>query len=167
MKTSKLYIVLGLALGYISAAAASAVEVNFVDSDNFTDFTATRSASTAHPKYAKELSQFIVRKTEDRLPPGYRAEVVITDVDMAGEFELWRRGGFDDVRVVKDLYPPRINLSFRVINENGDIVAQGDRKLRDLNFMFGVRPLNSDPLRHEKELLADWIRREFRQSALT
>ena len=86
---------------------------------------------------------------------------------MAGEFEPWRGGGFDDVRIVKDLYPPRINLSFRVVNENGDIVAQGDRKLRDLNFMFGVRTTNSDPLQHEKQLLSDWIRREFRQSALT
>jgi hypothetical protein len=166
MKTSKLYIVLGLALGCISAAAANAVEVNFVDSDNFTDFTAKRSASSAQANYVKELSKFIVRKTEDRLPPGYRAQVVITDVDMAGEFEPWRGGGFDDVRIVKDLYPPRINLSFRVVNEQGDVVVQGDRKLRDLNFMFGVRTTNSDPLKHEKKLLSDWIRKEFRQSAL-
>ena len=167
MKTSKLYIFLGLALGCIPASAANAVEVNFVDSDNFTDFTAKRSASVAQASYVKELSKFIVRKTEDRLPPGYRAQVVITDVDMAGEFEPWRRGGFDDVRIVKDLYPPRINLSFRVVNENGDVAVQGDRKLRDLSFMYAARSTNLDPLKHEKELLADWIRREFRESALT
>lgn len=104
---------------------------------------------------------------ENRLPPSYRAEVVITDVDMAGEFEPWRRSGFDDVRIVKDLYPPRINLSFRVVNAAGETVLNGDRKLRDLNFMYAARPLNSDPLRHEKELLAKWIRKEFREESLT
>lgn len=167
MKTSKLYIILGLALGCISASAANAVAVNFVDSDKFTDFTASSTVRSTSASFVKELSQFIAAKMEDRLPPGYRAEVVITDVDMAGEFEPWRGGGFDDVRIVKDLYPPRINLSFRVVDEAGELVIQGDRKLRDLNFMYSVRPLNSDPLRYEKTMLADWIRREFRESALT
>tara|TARA_B110000483_G_scaffold98241_1_gene120504 strand:+ start:291 stop:794 length:504 start_codon:yes stop_codon:yes gene_type:complete len=167
MKTSKLYIILGLTLGCISASAANAVAVNFVDSDKFTDFTATSGVRSTSASFVKELSKFISRKMEDRLPPGFRAEVVITDVDMAGEFEPWRSSGFDDVRIVKDLYPPRINLSFRVVDEAGELVIQGDRKLRDLNFMYSVRPLNSDLLRYEKTILSDWIRREFRESALT
>lgn len=167
MNTSKLCLILGLAAGCITASAAGAVTVNFVDSDNFTDFTASSSRTIGQETYVKELSKFITSKVEAKLPPGYRAEVVVTDVDMAGEFEPWRRGGFDDVRIVKDLYPPRINLSFRILNEGGEIVSEGDRKLRNLGFMYAMRPLDSDPLRHEKELLAQWIRREFRGDAMT
>ncbi|GAB5559092.1 MAG: hypothetical protein SynsKO_07390 [Synoicihabitans sp.] len=167
MKSSKLYLILGLVTGCWTASAANAVEVNFVDADNFTDFTASATASSSQKSYINELSKFIAGKMDNRLPPGFRAEVVVTDVDMAGEFEPWRRGGFEDVRIVKDLYPPRINLSFRVVDAEGRTVLEGDRKLRNLNFMYAMRPLDRDPLRHEKELLDRWIRTEFRGSALT
>ena len=167
MKTSKLYFILGLTAGCLSATAEEAVSVDFLDTDNFTDFAETRGIdSNAPARYINELSEFIVSRMDERLPPGFKAQVVITDVDMAGDFEPWRRGGFDDVRIVKDLYPPRINLSFRVVDADGNIVSEGDRKLRDLSFMFAARPYDSDTLRHEKKLLANWIRQEFPADAL-
>ncbi len=168
MKTSKLLTTIGLAAACLSAAAAGAVEVDFVDSEEFTDFSDhNRMVTSVQQAYIDELTDFMEDRLASTLAPGQSIQVVITDVDMAGEFEPWRRGGFDDVRIVKDLYPPRIDLSFRLVDENGTVLREGNRKLRDLNFMYAVRLMDSDPLRHEKQLLADWIRREFRSAGRT
>lgn len=168
MKNTKLLTVIGMLAACLTAGAAGAVEVNFVDAKEFTDFSdRDRVVAATQRAYIKELTAFMEKRLADKIAPGHRLQVVITDVDMAGEFEPWRRGGFDDVRVVKDLYPPRIDLSFRIVDAAGNTLREGNRKLRDLGFMYEARPLDSDPLRHEKELLSSWIREEFRDSAHT
>jgi hypothetical protein len=168
MKTSKLLTTMGFVVGCLSATLAGAVDVDFAETERFTDFSdSAHVRSSAQEAYVKELTAFLEDRLGDELPPSYHVQVVITDVDMAGEFEPWRRGGFEDVRIVKDLYPPRIDLSFRVLDASGNLVSEGNRKLRNLSFMYTQRSLDSDPLRHEKELLASWIRREFKGIALS
>lgn len=163
MKTATLLTVLGLIAGTLAAAPTPPVAVKFVDTDNFTDFTDSYSfPDRGRGTFIKELTAFIQRKATARLAPGQSLEVVITDVDMAGEFEPWRGPNAMDVRIVKDLYPPRINLSFRIVGASGAVIAEGDRKLRDLGFMYTVRPTDQDPLRYEKDLLDRWLARELR-----
>ncbi len=163
MKTLTLLATLGLVAGMLSAEPAGAVKVNFVDTDNFTDFTDSYSfPDRGRASYIKELAKYIERRAEHRLNPDLNLEVVITDIDMAGEFEPWHGPRVQDVRIVKSLYPPRINLSFRLTRPDGTVVAEGNRRLRDLSFMYSVRLNDNDPLRYEKELLDSWIRREFR-----
>ena len=163
MKTSTLLATLGLFAGVVSAEPAGAVTVNFVDADNFTDFTDSYAfPDRGREAYIKELASFIENRAESRLGGDLRLEIVITDVDMAGEFEPWHGPRAQDVRIVKDLYPPRINLSFRLTRTDGTVVAEGNRRLRDLSFMYGSCMTDSDPLRYEKQLIDNWIRREFR-----
>lgn len=169
MKHSKLLTTIAMLAACVTASAAGAVEVDFVDSKEFTDFSdSDRVVASTQKAYIGELTKFMEERLGNMIAPGHSLQVVITDVDMAGEFEPWRRGGYDDVRVVKDLYPPRIDLSFRIVDENGNTIREGDRKLRDLGFMHAARrTFDTDPLRHEKELLGSWIRKEFRDSATT
>ena len=163
MKTSLILATLGLLAGVVSAEPVGAVKVNFADSDKFTDLTDSYSfPDRGREAYIKELTQFIEKRAESRLGGDLRLEVVITDVDMAGEFEPWHGARAQDVRIVKDLYPPRINLSFRLTRTDGTVVAEGNRRLRDLGFMYGSRLGDSDPLRYEKQLIDSWIRKEFR-----
>ncbi len=166
MKTTIILATLGLLAGVASAESVGAVKVNFVDTDNFTDFTDSYSfPDRGREAYVKELAQFIEQRAESRLGGDLQLEVVITDVDMAGEFEPWHGARAQDVRIVKDLYPPRINLSFRLTRSDGTVVAEGNRRLRDLGFMFAARPGDSDPLRYEKQLIDSWMRKEFRGMA--
>lgn len=166
MKTSTLFATLGLLAGVVSAEPISAVEVEFLHADKFTDFSDSYYAQErGRAALVRELTQFIERKAERRLAPGERLEVVITDIDMAGEFEPWRGPSAQDIRIVKDLYPPRIDLTFRVTNAVGEVIFEGERKLRDLGFMYTVRPTNSDTLRYEKELIDRWLSREFRRTS--
>ena len=96
------------------------------------------------------------------MPEGHTLSVTFTDIDMAGDFEPWRGVRFDDVRIVKDIYPPRIVLSFRLTDADGNVVKQGKRDLRDIAFMMKITMgFRDDSVRHEKALLDDWLRSEF------
>jgi hypothetical protein len=65
---------------------------------------------------------------------------------------------------VKDIYPPRIDLTFRLTDAEGNVVQEGKRELRDLTFMMKITTaFRDDPVRHEKALLDDWLRSDFKQ----
>jgi hypothetical protein len=63
---------------------------------------------------------------------------------------------------VKDVYPPRIDLRFRLIGADSAPVREGTRHLRDSNYLVNAAPVTADHLRHEKALLLDWLRSELR-----
>jgi hypothetical protein len=99
------------------------------------------------------------------LPERERLEVTITDVKRAGSVEPWRRPPLDEVRVVKRLYPPHITLSFVLRDAGGNVLREGTRELHDPAFLDRGTINRNDPLRYEKRLLDDWLRREFAADA--
>lgn len=105
-----------------------------------------------------DLRTYIVRAADRTLAPGDRLELTITDIKLAGAYEPGRGPQYDDVRVVKDIYPPRIDLRFTLTGPDGEVLASGERKLRDPAFLSRTLANGSDPLRHEKRLLDDWLR---------
>ena len=79
---------------------------------------------------------------------------------MAGEFEPWRPP-LRDARIVKDIYPPRIDLSFRLAADDGKVIKEGARELRDPAFLAGASRYPDDPLRYEKALVDRWLEQEL------
>ncbi len=166
MKTSRLTLVLLLALtsfGFARAdqAAASRVEVNFSNPENFTDVKDSFQGTTDSRRDAilDEIKDYIVRRASARLPEGQHLSVTITDVDLAGDFEPWRGPSSQDVRVIKDIYTPKIDLSFTLTDASGKVVSEGNRKLRDLSFNMKTTTSNrNDPRVYEKALIDDWLR---------
>ena len=81
---------------------------------------------------------------------------------MAGEFEPWRGPQFCDTRMMREHYPPRIRLRFRLMDGAGHVVQSGERELAEALYLMKSRTVaQSDPLRYEKQLLRDWIRSEL------
>lgn len=172
MKTlrSTLALLLGVAaLVEVQAAPSPAssparVEVNFENPDKFTDAAdAPRGSDFGREQNLGELRDYIVKRASAVLPPDQRLSVTITDVDLAGEIEPWRTGGAQDVRIIKEVYVPRIELSYRVTDGTGAVVKEGQRALRDLTFTMRLHVNRNDPRVYEKELLDDWIRSDLRQ----
>lgn len=146
------------------AATATAANVT-VTYDQPEKFTETRKLRSLAPTrlddgYLKTLKTYIETRAGKMLPPGERLDIVVTDIDRAGSFEPWRRGAMQEVRIIKDIYPPRIDLHFRLLDANGKVIREGARKLRDPGFMSsgGVTSSN-DNLRYEKALLDRWLRK--------
>lgn len=145
--------------------AASPVQVTFVAPEKFTDvkdyYLDTERGRDA---LLEQLKEHIVTRAAKLLTVGQRLEITVTDVDLAGDFEPWRSPNFDDVRFVKDIYPPRINLEFRLLGADGKVITEGKRHLQDLGYLQTITIPTWDPLRYDKEMLSDWLRREFKHA---
>ena len=109
----------------------------------------------------EELRIHLEQTAAAHLPQGARLAVTITDVDMAGEYPPISGSLSRDVRVIKDVYPPRIDLDFTLTRADGSVERQGHRELRDPGFLWSASPLARDRLVHEKGLLDLWLRREL------
>lgn len=144
-----------------------AVAVRWDDPAQFAEIRQSRNRFEARRgDWVQQLAQYVRKRSEPQLAPGQRLSVEITDIKRAGDFEPWHGPQFDDTRFVRDIYPPRIDLSFTLSDANGQVIEQGQRTLRDLSFLMGARTaMQNDPLRYEKRLIDDWVYREFKPDA--
>ena len=109
-----------------------------------------------------DLEAFLTATAAPLVPAGQRLLITVTNVDMAGDIESWRGPGRCDVRIMKDTYPPRIDLAFRLLDAEGKEIRAASRRLRDSNYLVNAGPASStDHLRYEKALLGEWVRREL------
>lgn len=152
-----------LALGSVIAQAATSpenVHVRYKDPQHFTE--AKRSFGMhliRADAYLEPLKTYIAERAARVLAPGQRLDIEVTDVDRAGEYEPWRGPDFDDVRIIKDIYPPRIDLDFTLYDADGKVLDKGSRKLRDAAFLGNSSAASQDPLRYEKSLIDRWLRK--------
>lgn len=143
--------------------AHPAVSVSYEHPEKFTEARETRTFAPwrASDDYLETLSNYIQKRAAKKLSHGEQLQIVITDVDRAGSYEPWLGPRLSDVRIVKDIYPPRIDLRFRLVDANGTVIQQGERKLRDPAFLYDHPGLasGSDSLSYEKNLIDRWLRK--------
>jgi hypothetical protein len=158
------------AVGALAAASAPApasapVTVVFDHPEKFTDIKDSWSDSEnerGRDYYLPLIREYLEKTAAQRLPAGQQLTVTFSDIDLAGDFEPWHGLQYDDIRVVKDLYVPRMTFAFKVTDASGNVVKSGDRRLVELGFQFGITPgFRDDPLRYEKAMLDNWLGREF------
>jgi len=143
---------------------AATVIVTFNNPEKFTDLKTTLMASDKdRANLLDDIRDFVLEQAPRHLAAGQTFSVTFNDIDMAGEFQPERSASLQDVRIVKEIFPPRIALDFSLKNPDGAIAAAGARNLTDLSFMntISVAAFQNDPLRHEKTLLHNWLAREF------
>ena len=152
----------------LSGCAASApddevvsrVSVSFVEPEKFTDSRRGKLAPTS-AGVLRELEKFLIETGRRYLPATTKLSIRVTDIDLAGDFELFRGPQADQVRINKGLYPPRILLEFEVIDGTAAVVKSGKRDLTDINYQVRNVYPREDYLRYEKDILRDWLRAEL------
>ena len=142
--------------------AASRLSVTFVQPERFTDVKdSVLRSERGTADLLGDLGRYLRAEGERQVPAGLALEVRVTDVDLAGEIEPWRGPQFDRVRIMREIYAPRIDLEFRLVDGQGAVVKQGRRVLRDPLYLTRAASNDSDRLRYDKQLLGDWLRQEF------
>jgi hypothetical protein len=149
----------------MGAAAApesqlTAIEVTFLHPENFTDAANSPSGYQLDQNLTL-LRKHLIRRAPAYLAAGQKLSVVITNVDLAGGFEP-RGLTMQEVRIIRGVYPPKIDLTFKLTDANGKVIKEGSRQLTDLAFDIKLRANNFDSLVYDKALLDDWLRKELR-----
>lgn len=146
-----------------SLSTEGPVSVSWSDPAQFTEIRYSHNRwESQRGDWVTTLAEYLRKSTEKALPAGQRVEFNITDIKRAGDYEPWRGGNAQDVRIVREIYPPRMTFTFTRYGADGQVIDQGERKLADMGFMTGSSNLNSDPLRYEKRMVDDWVRRELK-----
>jgi len=115
--------------------------------------------------WVTQLADYFRTSAAKQLPPGDRLDITITDIKRAGEYEPWHGPRSQDIRVVKDVYPPRIRFNYVWTGANGQVIEQGEKRLIDSAFLTNTLVINNtDQLRYEKQMIDDWSRSQFRQA---
>ena len=139
------------------------VSVTWDDPANFSEIRySLNKFESRRGDWVEQLAQHLRERAEKRLPPGEQLLVNITDIDRAGAYEPWRGVEFYDTRFILDIYPPRMTFNYRRIGAGGDVLAEGEREIRDMGYLMTANPyFNSDTLRYEKAMIDRWISQEL------
>jgi hypothetical protein len=140
--------------------SAARVAVTYVNPEHFTDARRAELAPTSQG-ILDELRRFLAETGARFIPENMKLDIRITDIDLAGDFELFRGPQADQVRIGRGLYPPRITLEFELLDGNATPVRSGRRTLTDIDYQTRRVYPRDDYLRYEKELLREWLRAKF------
>jgi hypothetical protein len=111
--------------------------------------------------WQKTLGDYLRLRADRLLPAGQRLQIGIDDIKLAGSFEPWHGPAADDIRLLKDIYPPRIDLHYKLLAADGSTIREGTSKLRDMAYLQHAVANSSDAFAYDKRMIDDWLRREF------
>jgi len=167
MKTTFLaLILLGALCGCVSTAltppTSSKVDVVFQNSDKFTDIKdAAVPTEAGEQDILNRIKEFIISEANTYVLNNQKLTIVFTDIDLAGDYEPWRGFGWDNVRMVKSIYPPHFCFTWKLVDSEGKVLKSGTEDIRDLAFDMRVTLDQQDSLHIEKDILKDWFRAHF------
>lgn len=153
----------GTALAAAATISAGTSNLEWKNPEKYSDIGSVYGSDDKLEHFKEEMESYIERLAESELPDGAVLKLVVTNVDLAGEFEPWRID--HDVRIVREIYPPKMRFSYTLQND-GKVVSEGKESLTDLDFSFNIgrRFFDQDQFFYEKEMLGDWIRNDLEKS---
>lgn len=151
-----------LAAAHPDDASQARVSVHYANPHQFTESHQMGfGVRYDHDGYMEKIRSFLIRKATPMLEPGQHLSITFTNIDLAGGFEPWRGPRMAGVRIMSRMYPPRFDFTFKLTDADGRVVREGTRKLTNLTYLMdqAARPGDSDPLRYDKGMLEQWLRR--------
>lgn len=148
------------ALAEASAAAQEGpVKVTYVEPEKFIDvrerMIETEPAKNNHLILWKS---YVEKQAAKSLSSGQTLDIQFTDIDLAGDIEPSTRTNMMDVRVIKDIYPPRLKFRYQLKDSDGKEIKAGEENIRDMGFLMGAQTNTTEALRHEKKLFERWLK---------
>lgn len=158
----KILLLCGFSLLTAGTVQAGEVAVQWQQPEKFTDIRPANDTRKAYRERVLKKFDGFFAELANKLPDGYKWEVTVTDLDLAGDVDYFAGGAGNPLRVVKDIYSPAIKFSYVVRDKHGEEVASAEEKLRDMGFMQTLNSVNnSDEFRYERQMLQDWFNKEL------
>ncbi|MFK3977586.1 MULTISPECIES: DUF3016 domain-containing protein [Shewanella] len=133
-----------------------------IEWQNPKDFSDIRTSNELQSRFENRLfdtlTKNINKEAEKTLKPGQTLQMTVTNFDLAGDMRPTFGATPGDLRVVKDLYPPRATFSY-TIKEGDQVIIVGDEKITDMSFMSNSHRFNDRPFQYETTLFTDWLQK--------
>ncbi len=141
------------------SAATPAVKVTWFNPEKYSDIRPASGTRKAYQERVTNAFDKIFVELAEKLPAGFRLEIRVTDIDLAGDVSPMYRLNNSDIRVVKDIYFPRMNFDFVLYDQNKQQVLQeSDVKIKDMGFMMSSHlGSQSSEFGYEREMLKKWF----------
>ncbi|MGI2258002.1 DUF3016 domain-containing protein [Shewanella sp. GXUN23E] len=134
------------------------VYIVWKDPAEYTDIESTMWLQSKFDQYLfTELTEDLGQLANQFLDKDQQLDLMVTNVDLAGDVQPTFGAGPDDVRVVSELYPPKIAFEY-ALKQNGKIIKQGKENINDMGFLFGIQPITNDPFPYERQILRKWFK---------
>ena len=154
MKSLKL-LTLVMGLSSIGIAQAGESAVKWQDFDNYRDVSAANQSPTSFEKQITINFEKHFAKLAEKLPSGYKLNVEVADLDLAGAIEF---SGAKKIRVIQPFHYPQIKLSYTVTNPQGEIVNHATEVLlKDRGYLDKIKRSTSRSFYYEKRLVTNWF----------
>lgn len=152
--------VLMLSVIVTSTVTAGEVKVEYKDYKKFTDMKPANEPRGSYEKRTMASFDEIFADLAKQLPEGYSWSVVVTDIDLAGDVNYMFTQTGQAIRVIKDVFIPRINFSYKLLDQNKAVVAEEDElKLKDMGFMTRITNVRGNqPYEYERVMLERWFK---------
>lgn len=141
---------------------AGVVSITWHNPKHFRDIKATSGLQSRYQQhFFKIMTKSLNKYASHVLQSGQQLELIVKDVDLAGDVRPTFGATPTDIRVVKSLYPPRIRFHYQV-KQDDSILLSGEEKLQNLGFQDGIRVNSHQSFHYETQLLKDWVSRSLK-----
>lgn len=136
----------------------SRIQIDFHDPGKYTDIRdQLQPTAKGEESILRQLADAMESDAKYEVPRGDRLELTFNNIKLAGDFEPWHGPLWDQIRVVRDIYIPFFDFTYRLTDSSGRVVKQGTEHLSDMNFQWLPVINDDDPLRYEKAILDNWM----------
>lgn len=148
-----------------SASAESNLSVVFVHPEDYSDASYSSSFANAQDRadVQRDIEQHLQRLARRTLPPGDSLKIEVLDIDLAGRVEPFRFRIGSDVRVMRDISGPRMEIRYTLTRKD-QATSSREERLSALHYLSSFnRYPSGDRLRYEKAMLDRWFVERFGQ----
>lgn len=146
-----------------SLPEAGPVSVHWGDPAKFSELRGSQNRYEAERgDWVADIARYLRKQAERKVPEGERLDIAIVDIRRAGNYEPWRGFEYRDVRIMRELYWPQIEISVKRTAADGSVVSERAYTLNDPAYLSSAtRIAEGDPLQYEKAMIDRWARREL------
>lgn len=146
-------------------ARAGEIQVRFMHPDTFTDSQLKANFAGPDPVVLQTITNHLQGLARQCLQELQTLDVRIHDIDLAGQVEWWHRAGHRDLRIMREVTWPRMDLSYVLRGEHGGL-SEAREKINDMNYLSNshMARIATVPLPYERAMLTRWFETRFCQT---
>lgn len=161
--------VLMLSVLVATTVTAGEVKVEYKDYKKFSDMKPANEARGSFEKRTMAGFDEIFSDLAKQLPEGYSWNIVVTDIDLAGDVNYMFTQTGQQIRVIKDIFIPRVNFSYTLLDQNKvTVLEEKDLKLKDMGFMTRISNTRANQAyEHERVMLERWFKEKIQPAVVS